>query len=63
MLSPSTHINSDDWPAYSKNFNNSNSYGHSIITQKFNFIDPSTGTHTQSIGARWGCFKKSGCPQ
>ncbi|KCZ81103.1 hypothetical protein H312_01469 [Anncaliia algerae PRA339] len=58
MILPSTHINSDDWPAYSKYFSSSNSYSHSTVTHKFNFIDPSTDTHTQSIEARWGAFKK-----
>ena len=35
-----------------------NFYTHSTVNYTFNFIDPLTGSHTQTIEARWGAFKK-----
>lgn len=58
MIEQYSHIESDEWPAYFKYFSKSNLYTHSTVNHTFNFIDPLTGSHTQTIEARWGSFKK-----
>lgn len=55
-VAPRTTIHSDQWRSYS----NLSAYGysHQTVNHSQNFVDPVTGTHTQSIESEWSQLKQ-----
>ncbi len=53
---PGTEIHSDEWRAYSKI--NQNGYTHFTVNHKENFVNPTTGKHTQLVECLWGVNKR-----
>ena len=54
---PGTTIYSDCWKAYSPL--NSEGFSHLTVNHSVNFVDPETGTHTNTIESTWRALKKS----
>ena len=54
---PGTTIYSDCWKAYSSL--NSEGFSHLTVNHSVNFVDPETGTHTNTIESTWRALKKS----
>ena len=58
-IAPGTMIFSDGWKAYHnirriEGFN----YSHEVVNHSENFVDPVTGTHTNTIESKWGGLKR-----
>ena len=53
---PGTNIISDEWRAYSQL--SSQGMSHQTVNHLVNFIDPSTGAHTQGIESTWAQTKR-----
>ena len=53
---PGTNIISDEWRAYSQL--SSQGMSHQTVNHSVNFIDPSTGAHTQGIESTWAQTKR-----
>lgn len=49
---PGTTIISDCWKAYT-NVSSSGDYQHLTVNHQYNFVDPETGAHTQTIESTW----------
>ena len=49
-------IHTDCWRGYSKL--QDNGYEHRTVNHSENFVDPSTGTHTQNIESSWRALKR-----
>ncbi len=56
-IRPGTHIISDEWASY-RSIGSIQGYTHDTVNHSVNFVDPVTGTHTQSIESHWGCTKR-----
>ena len=58
-IAPGTAIYSDGWRAYTgiADIPNCN-YSHQVVNHSENFVDPETGTHTNTIEAKWGGLKR-----
>ena len=54
---PGTTIYSDCWKAYSPL--NKEGFSHLTVNHSINFVDPETGTHTNTIESTWRALKKS----
>ena len=54
---PGTTIYSDCWKAYSSL--NKEGFSHLTVNHSINFVDPETGTHTNTIESTWRALKKS----
>ena len=54
---PGTTIFSDCWKAYSSL--NKEGFSHLTVNHSINFVDPETGTHTNTIESTWRALKKS----
>ena len=54
---PGTTIYSDCWKAYSSL--NTEGFSHLTVNHSVNFVDPETGTHTNTIKSTWRALKKS----
>ena len=54
---PGTTIYSDCWKAYSSP--NKEGFSHLSVNQSINFVDPETGTQTNTIESTWRALKKS----
>lgn len=50
-------IYSDCWRAYKTEDLEKDGYMHATVNHKYNFVDPTTGTHTQNIERMWGSAK------
>jgi len=57
FIQPGTSIYSDQWPAYGQLRNMG--YRHMTVNHSQNFVDPATGTCTNSIEAYWSRVKRS----
>ena len=55
-IRPGTLIISDEWRAYSTL--SSLGYTHQMVNHSQNFVDPSTGAHTNSVEGYWSCVKR-----
>ena len=59
FIAPGTIIYSDGWKAYHgiRNIEGFN-YSHEVVNHSENFVDPITGTHTNTIESKWGGLKR-----
>ena len=55
-IRPGTLIISDEWRAYCRI--PSLGYTHQTVNHSQNFVDPTTGAHTNSIEGYWSCVKR-----
>jgi len=56
-IRPGTTIMSDGWAAYGGIANMPELYEHYKVNHSENFVDPTTGAHTQTIESTWSHFK------
>ena len=54
---PGTTIMSDEWAAYNV-IGSTPGYTHQTVNHSENFVDPTTGAHTQAIEGHWSCTKR-----
>ena len=52
-----TTIYSDSWKGYQTNNMEKEGFQHATVNHHFNFIDPESGTHTQTVERMWGSIK------
>jgi len=52
-----TTIYSDCWRAYNTELLKSSGFHHYTVNHTYNFVDPTTGAHTQTIERLWGSAK------
>lgn len=57
-IHPNTTILSDEWKAYRGIQNMGMNMVHSTVNHTYNFVDPVTGTHTQTIESTWNRAKE-----
>uniref|UniRef100_A0A914PC61 ISXO2-like transposase domain-containing protein n=1 Tax=Panagrolaimus davidi TaxID=227884 RepID=A0A914PC61_9BILA len=57
-IAPGSIISSDGWAAYATLGELPEGYVHKTVIHSENFVDPVTGTHTQSIESVWQKFKE-----
>lgn len=50
-------IYSDSWKSYQTNRIETEGFHHTKVNHKYNFIDPDTGVHTQTVERIWGSAK------
>ena len=55
---PGTTVHTDEYPSYLSFFRNHGEYEYGHVNHKYNFVNPETGAHTQSIENLWGQFKR-----
>ena len=46
---PGTIIHSDEWAAYNRVQRLSNVSSHDVVNHSINFVEPTTGVHTQNV--------------
>ena len=56
-IRPGTTIMSDEWAAY-HDIGKIPGYSHETVNHSQNFVDPTSGAHTQSIEGHWSCTKR-----
>jgi hypothetical protein len=55
---PDTTVNSDCWPSYNKiSLLHQSKLKHQTVNHKYNFVDPTSSTHTNKIETKW-CVAK-----
>jgi transposase-like protein len=59
-IAPGSIIISDGWKAYQRmnEYIEGADYDHRVVNHSQNFVDPTTGAHTNSIEAKWGSLKR-----
>jgi transposase-like protein len=50
-------IHSDSWRGYKTNDIEEAGFEHFKVNHKYNFVDPTTGVHTQTVERMWGSAK------
>ena len=48
-VAPGTIIHSDEWAAYNRVQRLSNVSSHGVVNHSINFVEPTTGVHTQNV--------------
>ena len=56
-VAPGTIIHSDEWAAYNQVQRLSNVSSHGIVNHSINFVEPTTGVHTQNVESYWNRVK------
>ena len=56
-VAPGTVIHSDEWAAYNRVQRLSNVFSHDVVNHSVNFVEPSTGVHTQHVESYWNRVK------
>ena len=56
-VAPGTVIHSDEWAAYNRVAALPNVGSHSVVNHTYNFVHPTTGTHTQNVESYWNRIK------
>ena len=59
MIAPGTMIHHDDWRPYRTipQIAVNPPYTHQTVVHTYNFVDPTTGAHTQAIESAWNRMK------
>ena len=57
-IEPGSIIMSDEWRSYRQIVNLPQQYTHLTVNHSYNFVDPQTGAHTQSIESMWRSCKR-----
>ncbi|VDK57537.1 unnamed protein product [Cylicostephanus goldi] len=57
-IRPGTTIISDCWQAYNRISALPQGYRHLTVNHQLNFVDPTTGAHTQNIESHWQRYKR-----
>ena len=52
-----TTIYSDSWRGYKTNDLEDAAFTHYKVNHRYNFVDPETGVHTQTVERMWGSAK------
>ena len=58
MILPGSTIHSDGWRAYNGISSLPNGYTHFVVNHSQNFVDPITGSHTQTVERMWREVKR-----
>ena len=56
-VAPGTVIHSDEWAAYRRVASLPNVSSHSTVNHSVTLVDPTTGTHTQTVESYWNRCK------
>ena len=56
-VAPGTIVHSDEWAAYNRVQRLSNVYSYGIVNRSINFVEPTTGVHTQNVKSYWNRVK------
>lgn len=56
-IKPGTIIYSDSWRGYKTKELENAGFNHFKVNYRYNFVDPETGTHTQTVERMWGSAK------
>ena len=57
-VAPGTVIHSDEWAAYNCVASLPNVSSHGTVNHTYNFVDPTTGVHTQNVDSYWNRVKE-----
>ena len=57
-LVPGTIVHSDEWKAYSRVSELPHVSSHEVVNHSVNFVDPTSGVHTQNIESYWNNVKQ-----
>ena len=56
-VAPGTIIHSDEWAAYNQVQRLPNVSSHEVVNHSVNFVEPTTGVHTQNVESYWNRVK------